>query len=131
MTTKKNLTPEELKVYDKKLSEFEKYYSETHYEKGKNNANGMLKHSILDDLEKMNTDKDGNCECAMCGVTFKIADTHVNVCASCCDSAVGTADMDTDEAMVKEKLCSKCGGVGNFCNLIDGKSVCGLCQGGF
>ena len=36
--------------------------------------------------------------------------------------------MDTDEAMVEEKLCSKCGGIGNFCTLIDGKSVCGMCQ---
>ena len=83
---------------------------------------------IFEMLVKMNTDKNGNCECSMCGTTFKIAKTHVNVCPSCLDSAVGTADMDDEEAMIKEKMCSKCGGVGNFCTLIDGKSICGMCQ---
>ena len=29
---------------------------------------------------------------------------------------------------IKAKLCDKCGGHGNFCNDIDGKSICGLCQ---
>ena len=93
-----SLTEEEEK-YTKKLSEFEEHYRETYHEKGENSANGIPKHNILEDLEKMNTDKDGNCECAMCGVTFKIADTHVNVCASCCDGAVGSANMPTNEAM--------------------------------
>ena len=112
-----------------KKKTLKEYYSETYYEKGnKNNANGMPKHNILKDLEKMNTDEDGNCECAMCGTTFKIADTHVNVCASCCDDAVGSATMPTNEAMVKEKLCTKCGGYGNVCRLIDDKSVCALCE---
>jgi hypothetical protein len=29
---------------------------------------------------------------------------------------------------IKSKICDECGGHGNFCNDIDGKSICGLCQ---
>ena len=71
------------------------------------------------------------CECAMCGVEFlmdKDSRLRINCCRSCVGSAVGTADMDPVDAMVKEKLCAKCGGVGNFCTKINNKSVCGLCQ---
>jgi len=48
---------------------------------------GNYKHDVFKDLEKMNTDKDGNCECSMCGETFKIAETHVNVCPECMEDS--------------------------------------------
>ena len=88
---------------------------------------------LVKDNERFNkTDPEElKCECAMCGVEFlmdKDPRLRINCCRSCVSSAVGTAGMNTVDAMVKEKLCSKCGGVGNFCNKIDNKSVCGLCQ---
>lgn len=32
------------------------------------------------------------------------------------------------EEKIKAKFCDICKGIGNYCNDIDGKSVCGLCQ---
>jgi len=32
------------------------------------------------------------------------------------------------EEKIKDKFCDICKGIGNYCNDINGKSVCGLCQ---